>query len=88
MPSPQKFPVQLTLAEIVALSDLIKSVHADQAYYAKDRLDEVGDSTWKTESILSARKKQAAMSKLHFALLGEELELTPEKDPTPVEVDA
>jgi hypothetical protein len=83
------YKVELTLAEVIALRDLIAGVHADQAYYASDRLDEVDeDNSWKRSSILAARERQLAMSKLHFALLGEVLEPTPEKDPKPADADA
>lgn len=89
MAAPKKYPVDLTLAQLVALRDLVKTAHDSEAYYARQRLDEVAaDDRWKTESILGARRRQGEFSALHEAVTGETLEPAVEADPTPVEVDA
>lgn len=89
MAAPKKYPVDLTLAQLVALRDLIKNAHGGESYYAGQRLDEVtADDRWKTESILGSRRRQQEYSDLHEVITGEPLTPTKEADPKPVEVDA
>ena len=98
---PKKFTVELTFAQINELAKVLQGAHLDKRWSAERNLAEaeaedaakVAESgnaydAYRAASIKSARAEQERLSDLHEALVGEPLEASAEKPPTPVEVDA